>query len=283
MTTIPLTLPLWARRCIADAAIGGDPVSLDSRIRLGLARFNVPDPVVSIVIPAWNEEDSIVRTLLSFASMDVTVPTELIVVNNNSTDRTQEILERLGVRTIQETRQGVSFARQAGLMAARGSIHLCADADSIYPPTWIGPYVSMLSDQTVSCAYERYSFIPPNGSSRFPLYVYEVVTDKFFRLKRRAKEFLYVRGANFGFRTADGIAAGGFDTSSMVLEDGRMGLALSGLGRIRHLDSADARIWTDARRLTADGSLGAAFTRRVGKEIKRIPGYLSLSRKALAR
>jgi cellulose synthase/poly-beta-1,6-N-acetylglucosamine synthase-like glycosyltransferase len=53
------------------------------QIRSGLARFNSSNPLVSIVIPVWNEEKNIMRTLSSFSSMRLPVPAELIFINNN--------------------------------------------------------------------------------------------------------------------------------------------------------------------------------------------------------
>ena len=71
-----------------------------AHLRKQLMRFHSSEPIVSIVIPVWTEEKNIVRTLSSFAKMDVPYECELIIVNNNSTDRTAEILDLLGVKVI---------------------------------------------------------------------------------------------------------------------------------------------------------------------------------------
>lgn len=94
-------------------------------------------PSVSVVIPAYNEEALIgpcIESLLNQA----TLPLEIIVVDNNSRDRTAAIA--LGyqlVRVITEKRQGIVHARNAGFNAAKGDIIGRCDADSILPRNWV--------------------------------------------------------------------------------------------------------------------------------------------------
>ncbi|MBX7126340.1 MAG: glycosyltransferase [Cyclobacteriaceae bacterium] len=256
-------------------------------LRNGLARFLTARPVVSIVIPVWNEEKNLVRTLSTFASMEIPVPTELIIVNNNSTDATQEILDKLGVRTVMETRQGIAHARLAGLRASRGEYELCGDGDSMYPPRWIKTMLRALQQEDVTCVYGNYSFLPTARSSRVALGAYEIMAESLFEFRRLRREFLNVRGANFGFRTAEGIAVKGFEmpvtrvfdndekSGKFVVfgEDGRMGRKLGELGKLKLVRSPHARIWTSSRRLLKDGSLFNAFMKRIGKETGRLMEY----------
>ncbi|MDD2679110.1 MAG: glycosyltransferase family A protein, partial [Candidatus Nanoarchaeia archaeon] len=48
-------------------------------------------PVISVIIPAYNEEDSIEKTLISLKNQKTKVPYEIIVCDNNSTDKTFKI------------------------------------------------------------------------------------------------------------------------------------------------------------------------------------------------
>jgi peptidoglycan/xylan/chitin deacetylase (PgdA/CDA1 family) len=96
-----------------------------------------PRPYVSVVIPAYNEELWLERCIRALQRQQTAVPYEIIVVDNNSTDSTAEIAQRLGVRYVFEPRQGLTFARQAGEDAARGEIVAHTDADSEAPPDWI--------------------------------------------------------------------------------------------------------------------------------------------------
>jgi len=67
-------------------------------LRTKLKKFNGESPLVSIVIPAWNEEENIAKTIASLANNEFDFQCELLVVNNNSTDNTRQVLDNIGVR-----------------------------------------------------------------------------------------------------------------------------------------------------------------------------------------
>ena len=70
-------------------------------------------PFISVVVPAWNEEQEIascLKTLEAQSYRDV----EIIVVDNGSTDRTGAMARGHNVRVLVEPRQGIAQARQAG-------------------------------------------------------------------------------------------------------------------------------------------------------------------------
>ncbi|KXK04705.1 MAG: glycosyltransferase [Chlorobi bacterium OLB4] len=274
------TLPDWVQKHWFDYD-GVDGVSDEFYVALKskLEKFQCDDPLVSIVVPAWNEELNILRTISSFADIETSHKTELLFINNNSTDRTQEILDRCGIRSIFEPKQGVNNARQTGLYSAKGKFHLCADSDSIYPAGWVDAYVNVLSDESVSCAYGRHAFIPPDISSRFSLAMYELFTSPILYMRSKNRVHLNVLGMNFGFRTADGIKVGGFDYDKKVWEDGWMALKLKSLGRVVKVPGDDGVNWTTARRLLDDGTVWGAFKRRIKNEIRRFPGYFKKNRK----
>ena len=87
------------------------------------------DKKISVVIPCYNEEGgigSVIPTLPDFID-------EIVVVDNNSTDRTAEIAESLGARVVFEKKQGYGNAYKAGLPAAEGDIIVTMDGDGTYP------------------------------------------------------------------------------------------------------------------------------------------------------
>lgn len=93
--------------------------------------------IISVIIPAHNEERLIGRCLWSLKFQKKSEPYEIIVVNNNSTDKTTQIIKALKIKMINETIPGPGPARNAGAKAARGSILAFTDADSIPPPNWL--------------------------------------------------------------------------------------------------------------------------------------------------
>lgn len=92
---------------------------------------------LSIIIPVYNEEGYIGACLDSIAAQTHR-PHEVIVVDNNSTDRTVEIAQEYSfVKVIHETRQHQVFAQATGFNAAKSDILGRIDADSILPPYWV--------------------------------------------------------------------------------------------------------------------------------------------------
>lgn len=88
---------------------------------------------VSIVIPALNEEDSI-GAVLDQIPFDKLPETEVIVVDNGSTDRTAQVASSRGVHVVSETRKGYGIATLAGLSKATGDIMITMDADGAHWP-----------------------------------------------------------------------------------------------------------------------------------------------------
>lgn len=92
---------------------------------------------LSVVIPAYNEEHHIENCLEAFAHQTET-PDEVIVVNNNSTDATVRLAQRYHfVTVINESQQGIVFARNAGFDHATGDVLARIDADTIVAPDWV--------------------------------------------------------------------------------------------------------------------------------------------------
>jgi glycosyltransferase involved in cell wall biosynthesis len=280
------TTPTWVHRHSSGwrDADRLDDVRLDL-IRQKLQRFRPEQPEISIVIPAYNEERLILRTLSSLADSRTNRPTEILVANNRSTDRTQELLDRVEVRSVYVPTPGVAYARQAGLEAARGTLVLNADSDCLYPPAWIEAMTEPLRHSAVACVYGTYSFLPGDGasgtSSRLTLGAYEWFSERAARARRADREFVNVLGYNFGFRRADALAVGGFNlraghqggtAAAGACEDGWMAMSLMKLGRLHQVTASEARVWTSARRLQADGSLAHAFWKRARRELtRRVP------------
>ncbi len=270
------SIPAWVKQHHLEyKSLDEVPASTWERIRKGLEKYKTNTPEASIVIPAYNEEQNLLGTLSSFAAMQTNVATELLVVNNNSTDRTQEILDRCGVCSVFEPRQGISFTRQTGLEQARGAYILNADGDSIYPSGWANAYTKVLQNKGVTCVHGRHSFIPSPGNSRMALAFHELMAEAMFDIRNRNYHYLNVLGFNFAFRKVDGQTVGGFNTNRQKWQDGWMAMQLMKLGRIELIRSNDARVWTSDRRLMHDGGLAKAYWRRFLKHAGRLGEMLT--------
>ena len=130
---------------------------------------------LSIVIPALNEEAGIQKTIEqiptdAFARMGYS--TEIIVVDNGSTDRTAEISKKAGATVVSQPIRGYGNAYKAGFAYATGDIIATGDADMTYPFDALPGIVEILET-------EGYDFIS---------------TDRLSRLNREAMTLSHVFG-----------------------------------------------------------------------------------------
>lgn len=259
-------------------------------LRTRLSHFKHDHPEVSVVIPAWNEENNIYRALSSLAANKTSHKVEIIVINNNSTDQTQKVLDRLEVRNFSQSVQGITHARQMGLLKAKGKYHLCADSDTFYPPEWIELMIKpMTEDKNIAGVYGRYSFIPATGQYRPVLFIYEKLTGILIRIRKLNHEFINVLGFNMGFVTEAGKGGGGFQVNRArkfdnapgsrhfvdESEDGTMALNLLKKGRLKLISNPRARVFTSSRRLLAGGGIFKSFLYRAKLHGKKMLEYLS--------
>ena len=91
----------------------------------------------SVVIPAYNEEKLLGKTLSAVKeiseALSVRHPAEIIVVDNNSTDKTATIAEEMGAKVVFAERNCIAVARNAGAASAEGELLIFVDADTIPP------------------------------------------------------------------------------------------------------------------------------------------------------
>ncbi len=84
---------------------------------------------VSVVAPAFNEEKAIETTIKDFSKPYVD---ELIVIDNNSVDRTGELAKKAGAKVIRETKQGYGNALRRGMKEATGDIIILTEGDATF-------------------------------------------------------------------------------------------------------------------------------------------------------
>jgi glycosyltransferase involved in cell wall biosynthesis len=100
---------------------------------------------ISLVIPCYNEEDGIQSVLEDVSD----VVDEVIVVDNNCTDKTAEIASKMGAKVIAESKQGYGAAYKKGFSEASGDIITTLDADGMYPIEGIPYLVKILEKENL--------------------------------------------------------------------------------------------------------------------------------------
>ena len=117
-------------------------------------------PTVSVVIPAYNEEDAIEKCLTSFLNQTIQ-PLEVIVVDNRSTDRTAELVrafraehkDTVNIRLLKQfDAQGILPTRDYGMAHAKGDVLGRIDADSVLDEGWVEAVQEAFADPDVAAA-----------------------------------------------------------------------------------------------------------------------------------
>ncbi len=224
-------------------------------------------PEVSIVIPAYNEEKNIIGTLASLCNNKVNRKIEIVVVNNNSADNTESLARTCGVDCINEFKQGIVHARNAGLHYARGKYILNADADTIYPENWIELMIKpLIESPKTALTYGTFSLIPTVGTNRLIYFFYEYLADisrsydKYFK-----DESVNVYGFNSGFRRQEGLNVDGYNHPEGTNEDGWFALKVrkKGYGDLHFVNDKRALVWTTDRRIQIDGGIIKGSVKRI--------------------
>lgn len=106
------------------------------------------NPIVSVVIPAFNADWCVARAIDSVLAQ-VFDGCELIVVNDGSTDATADVLRRYGdqLRVVDKPNGGLSSARNAGIRAARGRYVAFLDADDAWLPGKLERQVALMASR----------------------------------------------------------------------------------------------------------------------------------------
>ena len=125
-----------------------EPVSLKVR------RYE--KPLVSLIIPAYNAQDYIVRSIDSALASDF-ADLEIIIVNDGSTDNTQKIIDWYeknypNVVSIQKENGGVADARNTGIKAAKGEYIAFLDNDDLIRPDMISSLYKSISKNNCDVA-----------------------------------------------------------------------------------------------------------------------------------
>lgn len=234
-----------------------DSVSFETKMEIveKLRKFSSHDsPLCSVVLIAHNEEEHILGCLWSLCENFCDFPVEIIVVNNNSTDHTSQILKELGVKWYDEKKKGPGFARQCGLEHAKGKYYICIDSDTLYPPYYIATHVSHLQKEGVVCTYGLWSFLPDQNHSKLALFFYEFFRDVYLSIQNINRPELCVRGMVLAFHTESGKKVG-FRTNILRGEDGMMALGLKQYGKLVFLRTVKVRAITSNGTLNGGGSL----------------------------
>lgn len=216
------------------------PDNIYEEIKENLSTRQSNQPLISVVVIAYNEERRLAACLWSLSELQTQYPIEILGVNNNSKDRTEEVYQRLGLPYYNELQQSPGFARQCGLNHAKGKYHFCIDADTFYPPLYVDLMMTKLLKPDVACVSSFWSFYPDEKHSAFGLTMFELIRDSFLFIQHFKRPELCVRGMVFAFN-ADYARQVKIRTDIRRGEDGSLALSLKQYGKVAFLYNRKAR------------------------------------------
>lgn len=126
---------------------------------------------LSIIIPAYNTEIYIQECLESCLTQDIAIQEyEIIIVNDGSTDGTLSIIKEYAekypnIYIINQRNQGVSVAKNAGLLQARGEYIMFVDSDDFITKNSLSTYIKQAYEQDLDLLLSDYELIKLNGKT----------------------------------------------------------------------------------------------------------------------
>ena len=231
---------------------------------------------LSFVIPAYNEEVYLPACIESILEQTRQFPvgtTEIIVVNNASTDGTREVALRYpGVAVVDEPRKGLTFARQAGFAASSGELVANVDSDSRLTPGWLSRVFSAFADSSTTNhagtgirAEKLAAFSGPvlyydlTKQQRVLVHIFYMTAWTTYAINRYVLRVgSMVQGGNFVVARWALVEIGGFNLGiSFYGEDTDIARRLNSVGEVRF--TFDLKMFSSARRLKKEGMLTMAF------------------------
>ncbi|MEL7078769.1 MAG: glycosyltransferase family A protein [Cyanobacteria bacterium J06648_1] len=192
----------------------------------------MPKPKISIIIPAYNAAKTIIDTVDSVRQQTIN-DWELIIVNDGSTDNTQEIVEAISeprLKLITFTNGGVAQARNRGIAEAQGKYVAFLDADDLWLPNKLERQLQALEGTPEAIAAYSWTYFMDEQQDGYvyhssPGYQYE--GDVYPQLLQG--DFIHT-GSNILVHRQALTQAGGFDSQYTGCEDWDMWLRLAAIG-----------------------------------------------------
>lgn len=206
---------------------------------------------ISIIVPAYNEEKHIGKTLQSILRQTYR-NFEIIVVDNNSTDKTNFIARKYTKKVFLEKKRGYHVAVSRGVRESKGSIIAVADSDTTYPKNWLKQIIKEFGkNKNVVGVYGTGKL---NDHHPIMNMISEPVTSIFQKYSKMIGHDNTI-GFNFAIKKEAYIKCGGYDPEiyNDIGLDLELGRRIQKIGELRLNTSIKA--YTSSRRLKKEGTL----------------------------
>ncbi len=185
----------------------------------------VKNPLISAIIPAFNEKLYIEKCVSSLKNQTLDKSMyEIIVVDNGSNDNTYELAKNMGVKVLKEPQRGVSNARNTGVAHAQGELLVFPDADCLYPKDWLSRIVNIFKES-------------PDLDALGGTFVFYDATPFWEKASVFSKRFVYhIAGGNMAVKKNAFQQVGGFDPRYNIGEELLLELKLKDLKKKVKID-----------------------------------------------
>jgi len=204
---------------------------------------------ISLIIPAYNEEKYIEACLEHAIKNSNGKLHEIIVVNNASTDKTEEITQKyLGVKVVREDKKGITYARQRGFMESTGNILANIDADTQMPEGWIDQIIfEFKQNKKIVCLSGPYVYYDIPKFKSFLIKIYWILSIPIYWMIG----YMAV-GGNYVIKRETLEKMNGYDTNIEFFgEDTNTARRASKFGKVKF--KLKFAMYTSGRRLIKDG------------------------------
>lgn len=208
--------------------------------------------LISVVIPALNEEKYIGKTLEALVSQSHRgFAVEIIVVDNQSTDGTVEVVKKFkDIRLIIVPKRTPAYARQMGIEKANGEIVACLDADTVPDKNWLITIFSFFNNNPNLVGLT--GTVSPLDGPWYAKFAMKYVSTGFYLLNFVLGKTIF-QGQNFAVRKTAFRKIGGFNVLLHSAEDADLGNRLSRAGKVQFCKQMT--VYTSMRRIKGNENI----------------------------
>lgn len=189
---------------------------------------------VSVIIPAYNEEEYIGSCLQSLVGQKTKINFEVVLVDNNSTDDTKKIAlsfkDKLNIRVITEKQQGRGIARWRGFEKAAGDFLFSSDADTIMPSDWIERFTEYFKNEKIVAVTSLCNIDDPSSTNKAVFKLIHVIANQVHRI---AMGYHCIYGFSFAIRKDIYVKSGKLNKKLNALDDVDLGTRVRKFGKIQ--------------------------------------------------
>ncbi|MGB0064626.1 MAG: glycosyltransferase family A protein [Terracidiphilus sp.] len=229
-----------------------------------------PEVTISVVIPAYNAAHFLPRSLASVFAQTLP-PTEVIVVDDGSSDNSAQVAEQLGAKVIRRPNGGQASARNAGIEAARGEWIALLDADDWWEPKKLARQTAAIRPGAV-LVYTGAKQFDDSGVRAVHRAIDPSVAKKMLRYSNP------ITASSVLVRRQAVLDLGGFNVAAPPCEDWELWARLLPIGQFVAVEDPLTQYWLSPQSSSASPERMLAATSRIMEEtllngLKGIPRF----------